>query len=40
MGIDATDKIDNETQRTWGRPLFMNEDTRQRVDDLWSELGL
>ena len=40
MGIDATNKIDNETQRTWGRPLSMSEDARRRVDDLWSELGL
>ncbi|MGD9339836.1 MAG: 4-hydroxy-3-polyprenylbenzoate decarboxylase [Chromatiales bacterium] len=40
MGIDATAKWPGETSREWGRPITMNEDVRQRVDDIWTSLGL
>jgi 4-hydroxy-3-polyprenylbenzoate decarboxylase len=40
MGIDATNKIDGETQRDWGIPIRMSEEVRSRIDALWSELGL
>jgi 4-hydroxy-3-polyprenylbenzoate decarboxylase len=40
MGIDATAKWPGETAREWGKPIAMDEATRQRVDALWSGLGL
>ena len=38
LGIDATNKIGNETQRQWGRPMAMDEKTIRRVDALWKEI--
>jgi len=40
LGIDATGKWPGETQRSWGRPIVMDEQVRRRVDSLWGELGL
>lgn len=40
LGMDATNKWPGETQREWGRPIRMTQEVRQRVDSLWSELGL
>jgi 4-hydroxy-3-polyprenylbenzoate decarboxylase len=40
MGIDATNKWPGETSREWGRPISMETAVKQRVDDLWQELGL
>jgi len=40
MGIDATNKWPAETTREWGRPIVMSADVKQRVDALWSQLGL
>ena len=40
IGFDATNKWPGETSREWGRPITMNTDVKQRVDILWSELGL
>ncbi|MGB5079457.1 MAG: 4-hydroxy-3-polyprenylbenzoate decarboxylase [Burkholderiales bacterium] len=40
MGIDATHKWPAETSRTWGRPIAMRSDVKERVDRLWGELGL
>ncbi|MEW6312940.1 MAG: 4-hydroxy-3-polyprenylbenzoate decarboxylase [Pseudomonadota bacterium] len=40
MGIDATNKWPGETQREWGRPISMNAEVKQRVDELWKTLGL
>ncbi|MEC5399327.1 4-hydroxy-3-polyprenylbenzoate decarboxylase [Uliginosibacterium sp. H1] len=40
MGIDATNKWPGETDREWGRPIVMDEAVKQRVDAMWSELGL
>ncbi len=40
MGIDATNKWPGETTRDWGRPIVMDAAVKQRVDALWSELGL
>ncbi len=40
MGIDATNKWPGETQREWGRTIVMDADVKQRVDDLWQQLGL
>ncbi len=40
MGIDATDKWPGETDREWGKPIAMDEKTKQRVDELWQQLPL
>ena len=40
MGIDATNKWPGETSREWGRPIEMTAGVRQRVDAIWSSLGL
>ncbi|MGM0552344.1 MAG: 4-hydroxy-3-polyprenylbenzoate decarboxylase [Pseudomonadota bacterium] len=40
MGMDATSKWPGETSREWGRPIQMDPAVRQRVDELWEELGL
>ncbi|OHX13751.1 3-octaprenyl-4-hydroxybenzoate decarboxylase [Chromobacterium sphagni] len=40
MGLDATNKLPGETSREWGTPIVMDNTTRQRVDAIWSELGL
>jgi 4-hydroxy-3-polyprenylbenzoate decarboxylase len=40
MGLDATHKWPGETQREWGRAISMRPDIKQRVDTLWSEMGL
>jgi len=40
MGLDATDKWPGETNREWGTPIEMDETVKQRVDKIWSELGL
>jgi 4-hydroxy-3-polyprenylbenzoate decarboxylase len=40
MGIDATNKWPQETDRHWGTPIAMSEQVKQRVDAMWRELGL
>ena len=40
LGLDATTKTGGETTREWGRVLDMDEATKQRVDEMWSSLGL
>jgi 4-hydroxy-3-polyprenylbenzoate decarboxylase len=40
IGFDATNKWPGETDREWGRPIAMDEETRRRVDELWPGLGL
>ena len=40
MGLDATNKIPGETDREWGEPIAMDDKVKQRVDDLWNELGI
>lgn len=40
MGLDATNKWPGETGREWGRVIEMDADVKQRVDAMWSELGL
>ena len=40
MGIDATDKIDGETERLWGDELHMDEAITQKISQLLPELGL
>jgi 4-hydroxy-3-polyprenylbenzoate decarboxylase len=40
MGIDATSKWPQETDRRWGTPIAMSESVKARVDALWKDLGL
>lgn len=40
MGIDATHKWPGETQREWGRAITMDEQVKQKIDDIWQELGI
>jgi 4-hydroxy-3-polyprenylbenzoate decarboxylase len=40
MGMDATNKMPGETNREWGEPIVMDETIKQRIDELWNELGI
>jgi len=40
VGFDATNKLPGETAREWGRPIAMDAAVKQRVDALWSSLGI
>lgn len=40
MGMDATNKWPEETQRDWGSTITMSDDVKKRVDDLWQDLGI
>jgi 4-hydroxy-3-polyprenylbenzoate decarboxylase len=40
VGFDATNKWPGETTREWGRPIAMDAAVKQRIDDLWEELGI
>ncbi|WP_432471247.1 4-hydroxy-3-polyprenylbenzoate decarboxylase [Amphritea sp. HPY] len=40
MGMDATNKWPGETDREWGEPIAMTDKVKQRVDDIWDELGI
>jgi 4-hydroxy-3-polyprenylbenzoate decarboxylase len=40
MGFDATNKWPGETDREWGEPIVMDTAVKERVDQIWSSLGL
>ncbi|ALO45118.1 4-hydroxy-3-polyprenylbenzoate decarboxylase [Pseudohongiella spirulinae] len=40
MGLDATNKWPGETDREWGTPITMDADVKNRIDDLWDQLGI
>jgi 4-hydroxy-3-polyprenylbenzoate decarboxylase len=40
MGIDATNKWPGETNREWGESIEMDTEVKQRIDNMWEELGL
>jgi 4-hydroxy-3-polyprenylbenzoate decarboxylase len=40
IGLDATDKFPGETNREWGRQIRMDQAVIDRVDAMWSNLGL
>ena len=40
IGLDATDKFPGETNREWGRQIRMDQAVIDKVDAMWSELGL
>jgi len=40
MGLDATNKWPGETDREWGEPIVMDQAVKDKVDELWDELGI
>ncbi|MDM8567258.1 4-hydroxy-3-polyprenylbenzoate decarboxylase [Candidatus Halobeggiatoa sp. HSG11] len=40
IGFDATNKWQGETQREWGKPVNMSKDVKNKIDDIWDELGI
>jgi 4-hydroxy-3-polyprenylbenzoate decarboxylase len=40
MGMDATNKMHGETDREWGETIVMDDAVKQRVDEIWDELGI
>lgn len=40
VGIDATNKLPGETDREWGTPIVMDEAVKEKIDQLWSSLGI
>ena len=40
MGMDATNKLPGETDREWGETIVMDDAVKQRVDEMWDELGI
>ena len=40
MGIDATNKIASETDRTWGKVATMDSVTKEQVEHIAQALGL
>jgi 4-hydroxy-3-polyprenylbenzoate decarboxylase len=40
MGLDATNKWEGETTREWGEPIKMDPAVKQRVDEIWDQLGI
>jgi 4-hydroxy-3-polyprenylbenzoate decarboxylase len=40
VGFDATNKWPGETTREWGEPIEMDPKVKQRVDDIWADLGI
>ncbi|MFT7110684.1 MAG: 4-hydroxy-3-polyprenylbenzoate decarboxylase, partial [Psychrobacter glaciei] len=40
MGMDATNKWPGETDREWGTTIEMNAETKDKIDDIWDQLGI
>lgn len=40
IGIDATNKWTGEVTREWGRPIHQEGQVKEKIDQLWSQLGL
>jgi len=40
MGFDATNKWQGETDREWGEPIVMSEEVKQKINDIWADLGI
>jgi len=40
MGMDATNKLPGETNREWGRPIKRDPTIVDRIDEIWSSLGI
>jgi 4-hydroxy-3-polyprenylbenzoate decarboxylase len=40
MGLDATNKWPGETQREWGKLITMTDSVKEKIDSIWSQLGI
>lgn len=40
LGLDATNKVGNETHREWGEQIGMDDDVVNKVDAMWESLGI
>ena len=40
MGLDATNKWQGETDREWGTPIVMDTAVKEKVDNMWADLGI
>jgi 4-hydroxy-3-polyprenylbenzoate decarboxylase len=40
VGFDATNKMQGETQREWGKPITMDRKIITKIDDIWDDLGI
>ena len=40
MGIDATNKMEGETNREWGSTITMTDEVKARIDAMWKDLGI
>ena len=40
LGMDATNKVEGETNREWGEEIRMQDDIVNKVDEIWEELGI
>ncbi len=40
IGFDATNKWQGETTREWGVPIVMDKKVTEKVDEIWTSLGL
>jgi 4-hydroxy-3-polyprenylbenzoate decarboxylase len=40
VGFDATNKWPGESTREWGEPIAMDPAVKDRVDEMWQELGI
>ena len=40
MGLDATNKMPGETTREWGTTIEMDQAVKDKIDAIWSDLGI
>ncbi|GAD81399.1 4-hydroxy-3-polyprenylbenzoate decarboxylase [Vibrio ezurae] len=40
LGIDATNKLDGEATREWGRPIHKDKQLVERIDQVWEKLNI
>ncbi|SDD90672.1 UbiD family decarboxylase [Kordiimonas lacus] len=40
LGMDATNKVGNETHREWGTEIYMEDKVIDKVDAIWESLGI
>jgi len=40
MGMDATNKLPGETDREWGKPIVMDDNIKQKIDNIWDQLSI
>jgi 4-hydroxy-3-polyprenylbenzoate decarboxylase len=40
MGMDATNKWPGETNRSWGQAIVMDQQVKDKIDQMWSKLDI